>query len=276
MQNARLPDGSIINPSEYVANVHTDLYCLHCGARVFFVSPTTDRNPFFRTSGRTPDTTHKNWCPEKRELKIFDSLKKIKTYKPDPKAKRTEPHMLNLDLRNPNKVNYRGQVPEIGWEHPKKKLKYTNKYANKENALPKRVQSLKALAKYLNNSIDILAATTIRFNGEYYSIPEIIIDQNSAHELAIKGNKNDVIVHGTIGSVVKLETVMYLNFTKEEGLPPFTVVIFKKYFDDFQDIKKEHEGSKVLVYGEVEFNKISNRTRTIIYHRRQLEVIDKI
>lgn len=276
MQNARLPDGSVINAGEYIANVHTDLYCLHCGAKVFFVSPTTGRNPFFRTSGRRPDTTHKDWCPEKRELKIFDSLKRIKTYKPDPKGKSTESHTLNLDLNDTNKVKHHGQVPEIGREHPKKKLTYANRYTAKEHALPNKADSLDALLKYLNNSIDILAATTIRFNGEYYSIPEIIIDQGSAYQLTSKDNKKDVIVYGAINTVVKLETVMYLNFTNEGNLPPFTVVIFKKRFKNFTDVVDKLEGSRVLVSGKIEFNKMSNRTQMIICCRSQLGTINKM
>lgn len=273
MQNARLPDGSIINPKEYIPGIHDgNLRCPYCGAKVIFVSTNTTREPFFKTTGKSTESKHLDNCPQKRNVEVFNSIKQIRNYHPDPTRPSTGQHVLHLelgDLYHERKANT--SIPEIGWDHPKKQLDYANQYPDKKHELPDRARTLKALARYIKNSEAVLASTIVKFNGAFYPISEIVIDQNMAHDIALTGNELERFIYGTVFSVVRLEKVMYINFDQQDGALPFTIVVFQKSFKKFTYTKEKLEGKNVLVRGIIRFNSRTNQTETTVWSNSQLE-----
>lgn len=274
MKNARLPDGTIISTDEYIPGVHAGkIFCPYCGAKVFYCCTNTSREPFFRTSGKSPESTHRNDCSQKRILAVFNSMKRINNYKPDPKRKNIKQHILQLKIPGLDEA-FPGEVNEIGWDHPKKKLHHVNQYSNFKNELPPTARSLKALIRYLKNSDEVLYSTLVKFNGMSYRINELVIDQNAAYELAIKQNTLERFVYGIVVSVVELQTVTFINFERQNNDRKFTAVIFDaKNNPKFTYEKAKLEGEAVLVRGLLRYNSKADQAEITISSDIQLEIL---
>jgi hypothetical protein len=274
MQNAKLPDGSIINAKEYIANLHKGkIICPYCEVPAIHVVP-HDRQPFFKTTGRGK-SKHKENCPEYRDLSIMNSINKIKRYstKIEDLTDYTE-YIFNLNLDNIDidKAPH-GKIQEISSSHPKKKYRYTNKY-NDRNYAPAVIKTLALLAKLIKDNNSELDKIVFNCNGRKYLIEEIIIDQNKAFDLvSTSQNENrDYVVYGKVRSVVPLKTVKYINFDEQDGMKSFTAVIFKEYFPFFT-CEDKIIGKPVLIAGKLKLNKIYNQTEIIVKSDLQINTI---
>jgi len=274
MQNARLIDGSIINANEYIRNLHEGkILCPYCDAPVIYVMP-QEKDPYFKTTGKN-NSIHDKYCSERRELAVFDSIRQIKRYtaKIDDLTDYKE-YIFNLNLENIHiDEEHRGKVNEIGFNHPKKKLKYTNRYGNTKNAL-RNIRTLDLLAKIIRKNYKELNKIVFDYNGCKYLLEDIIIDQNKAFELASTGQIKDIdyVVYGKVRSLISRETVKYINLEEQDGMVPFTGVIFKDHFPDFT-YDERINGKPVLIAGKLLLNKMYNKAQIIIKSDLQVSPI---
>ena len=276
MQNAKLPDGTIINAKEYIESVHKGkIYCVYCGATVIHVNP-EDRDPFFKTTGQTDKSRHLDNCVQKRNLQVFDSLKMINKYT----TKLADTHSngeyiikINFDSFDIRKQP-KGQTPEIGFDHHKKKLPYANGYTNYKDSPIKSITSLKTIARLLKNKPEELAKIVLVVNGQRYRLNELVLNQNQANELARSNIGNlDYIVYGQVMSVKRREKVIYINMSVQDGMEPFTAMVFKKYFVHFKYKDEKLIGNPVLIAGRLKLNDRNNKAEMVIYSSKQLEVL---
>jgi len=183
MQNARLPDGNIINAKEYIQGLHKGkIICPYCDAPVIHVMP-NDRNPYFKTTGSGKSIHSKN-CSEHRELAVYNSLKLIKRYTTKIEdLTDCKEYIWELDLESTDIDKApRGKVNEISPKHPKKKHEYANEYINTKYA-PQKIKTLDLLAKLIKDNSEELDKIIFNYNGCKYFLEDIVIDQNKAYEL---------------------------------------------------------------------------------------------
>ncbi|SFH33655.1 hypothetical protein SAMN05660649_04790 [Desulfotomaculum arcticum] len=80
--------------------------------------------------------------------------------------------------------------------------------------------------------LENLSKTLLDLNGQMIPINQFVIDQNKAFGIAKSGNLYIpyFVVYGKIGSVRKLDKVMFINFDQQDGLKPFVAYIFSGHY----------------------------------------------
>ncbi|MBM7854929.1 hypothetical protein JOC37_001309 [Desulfohalotomaculum tongense] len=279
MQNARLPNGQIINAYEYDRLIHGDkIYCCYCKAEVIYVGIGNRNNvPFFRTTGRNK-SVHEDYCPEKRQIKQIKTLKALNKYTVDiNKANLNDFHVIKVDFSNNDIARIpHGEISEISKNNSKKRLNYTLSYSNRKNCLVRRITSLATIAKILQqNTPEQLRKIALDIGGKMVPINQLVIEQNKAYEISKTGNfyLPWFIVYGKVRSVVKLNKIMFINFDEQDGLKPFAAYIFSGYYKYFTYTKEQLEGKHILVQGNIKFNEKYNKAEIQVMCNNQLYIM---
>lgn len=284
MQNALLPNGEIVNAREYDVRKHGDvIMCPHCKARVIYVH-SSNTEPHFKTTGRSPDFTHKQDCPHVRKiLQIVDTIKKLRKYTTDLSDATSRQQQIIIDIQPLFKQLNTGPTPkgpitEIPNSHPKKQFDYAMRYKDAIELPVKQINSLKTIAKLIkDNCIEKLASTFFLVNEKQLRISDVIIDQNTANRICRTGDIENIpyIVYGTIRSVARREKVMFLNFDTQDGAAPFTAYVFARHFNNFSYTQEEILKKFVLLLGFIKPNSKYGYAEMELKSEKQMYVFDE-
>lgn len=279
MKNALLPNGKIVNAKEYDPMIHGDkIYCCGCRKPVSHSSAKNSNiEPYFKTTGKG-ESKHAPDCSEKREVKQIKTIKKLNKYTINiSKINQNDLHVIKVHLGNTNiDCIPHGEINEVSRNNPKKTFNYYLGYSGSKNHSLGKITSLSTIAKLLRvNSIEDLNKTVLDINGKILPVNQFIIDQNRAFEIAKSGNFYipHFVVYGKVGSVKKLDKVMFINFDVQDGARPFAAYIFSGHYKYFTYTKEQLEGNYVLIQGSFKFNGDHNQAEIQIMWNKQLHIM---
>ncbi|WP_027365836.1 hypothetical protein [Desulfotruncus alcoholivorax] len=259
--------------------IHGDkIYCCGCQKPVSHSNAKNSNiEPYFKTTGRGK-SKHKIDCPEKREIKQIKTIKSLTRYTTNlNKINPDDFHVIKVALSKTNIDHVpHGEINEVSKDNSKKRLDYILRYSGNQKRLPVQISSLATIAKLLSkNSLKNLTKTFFDINGNTWLINQFIIDQNQAFEIAYSGNFYIpyFVVYGKVGSVKKLDKVMYINFDQQDGLKPFTAYVLSSYYEYFTYTKEQLEGNYVLIQGPLKFNARYNQAEIQIKWNKQLYIM---
>lgn len=279
MKTAMLENGNIVRAEQYNGEAHgSRIYCIDTSCKVPVIHvPQSKFAAHFKTTGKG-DSQHKRGCGFYEPLECVDAIKKVKEYQDailNKEGVKETVIRLNMNRIDPD---YETRTIELERKSDSDKEEKVKVKDDKEN--PESVGSVKGIVKLMTSyEPDTLA--TILFNiggGRKIPLSSLIVDQKEAHRLLWTGEMLHVgyFVHGVIQSVTRREKVWYINFeVANEESPPFTLVIFEKYFKHFSYKDKELIGKEVLVFGHLRKNDYKNEPKTemLIKSNKYLEII---
>ncbi|MGY3716076.1 hypothetical protein ACWE42_11175 [Sutcliffiella cohnii] len=273
MLTGKLHNGNIVTTLEYNSDLHgTRVYCIDksCNAPLIYVAENDNRAAHFKTSGKG-DSKHSSQCGFYQQLDLIESISKVKQYQEDGVHSNKE-IIIRLSM---NRIDPDREV--AGVEREKGKKENQEPKVKNESLTPNSITSVKGVVKLLTEyEPDVLSSILINVGGgRKVNLSELVVDQKTAHRLLWQeeGLKDvGYFIYGKVSKFTKLEKVLYINF--EEVEVPFTVVIFQKYWNEFDYTEKQLVGRNVLVYGHLRKNDYQNKqtTEMIIKSSKYIEI----
>jgi hypothetical protein len=269
MLTALMPNGKLVAASEYDEKRHSlTLKCIDpsCDAPVIFVEESERASSHFKTVGKGDDSRHSSKCGFFAPLDVVGSIIKTTEYQAAIDLSEDIPKQvitLNLRKLDPD------EIAKVNDQKDKKEEKKDEAKVKEDNESPGVINSLKGLVKLLTSyEPDILAS--IYFNvggGRKLPLSQVVMSPTRAYETlwedrTIRGLQ--YFVFGKITDVRRLEKVMYIDLENEDGLHPFTVVIFADYFKHFKYKPEDIKNKDVLVFGDLRKNDFNDRKKAEI------------
>ncbi|WP_214483766.1 hypothetical protein [Bacillus sp. SM2101] len=276
MNTALLHNGEIITAKEYDESTNgSRIYCIdkNCRAPLIHVVKTQNKSEHFKTTGKG-ESKHKQKCGFYEPLDLLESVAKVKEYQEDLGDNMNETLIrLNMNRIDPD---HESKAVERGKKD--KKDDSTKIKVKQDNDTPASISSVKSVVKLITEyEPDILASILVNVGGGYkIPISELVVKHIDAHKMLWEDRVFDVgyFVYGKVANMIKRDKVQYINFDEEQGVA-FTIVLFQKYWHEFNYSNEELVGKHVMVYGHLRKNEYQGKRETemIIKSDKYVEVL---
>lgn len=267
MYSALLANGKMVTAKAYDEAIHgIQLLCIDksCKAPLFFNKGSDQMVPHFKTSGRGT-SVHKEGCGFAKKLTFKETVQKVGEYQKTVRQNSIPESLIRLNLNSidpdhkPRSVNRKSKADT----KPDEK-EQINQALRGTKPTPQTIGSIRAI-KNLFTTVepDLLASVVVSVQGARLPISELIKSCQDAHDALWKDNLLNVpyFIHGYIEQVVRRDKVWYINFVTDEK-SFFSLVIFKRHFNNFTYKDDELLGRQVLAYGMLKKNDFNQRKKT--------------